>query len=57
MSNKKPTEPCRVCGKKTDDECSHIECPNRKRETAMPPPGRWHSDGSVPVRRSDYDHG
>lgn len=30
---------CPVCLKRTEEECSHIDCPNRKRMTAMPPQG------------------
>lgn len=34
MPSKKP-EPCKVCYKQTDKECSHVDCPNRKRVTAQ----------------------
>lgn len=33
----KPVEPCKVCHKKTAEECSHVDCPNRKRVTAALP--------------------
>lgn len=29
------TLPCKVCDKRRDTECSHVDCPNRKRITAQ----------------------
>jgi hypothetical protein len=28
--------PCGICAKTTEKECSHIDCPNRRRVTAQP---------------------
>jgi hypothetical protein len=41
--------PCPVCTKKTDVECSHVDCPNRRRLTAAPPQGAnvWHLRSGV----------
>lgn len=36
--SKEPKQ-CSVCFKKTEDECSHVKCPNRKRVTAQVPDG------------------
>lgn len=35
---------CPVCYKKTESECSHIECPNRVRVTAQMPQGEGVED-------------
>lgn len=51
--DKKPIPPCKVCGKKTQVECAHVECPNRKQQTAGPPPGMSYLSGKVPKRRSN----
>lgn len=57
MSKKLPVEPCPLCQRKADGDCSHVDCPRRKPETAQPPPGRWYTNGTVPMRRSGYDDG
>lgn len=33
----KIVQPCKVCRKKTEIECSHVDCPNRPRISAMAP--------------------
>lgn len=32
----KEVTPCSVCSKPTASECSHVDCPNRRRVTAQP---------------------
>ena len=32
-----PVQPCAVCTKHKESECSHVLCPNRKPITASPP--------------------
>jgi hypothetical protein len=33
---REPLPQCAVCSKRTRDECSHVDCPNRRRITAQP---------------------
>lgn len=50
-----PAQPakCSTCRRKPNEAwmCSHIECPTRKPETALPPAGL--PDGRVPARIND----
>lgn len=44
MDDKK-AKPCTVCGKSTDAECSHVDCPNRKRLTAQHVGSKYRTEG------------
>lgn len=44
----KPIQSCKVCHKKTADECSHVACPNRKPVTAQLPEGNEGYGTTVP---------
>lgn len=39
MDAKRVPPCCAVCLKRSENECSHVECPNRKLITAAPPQG------------------
>lgn len=56
---KPPPPGCPTCGKRTANECSHLDCGNRKRVTAQPleqlePIDPGSGTYRVPPRRSNY---
>lgn len=38
---KEPAPPCPVCTRRTNRECSHVDCTNRHAVTAGPPDNAW----------------